>query len=184
MSPLDKDIKRVLTFWFEESEPKDWFKKDIGFDDDIRKKFNILIEKALNNKLDLWTTSLEGCLAIILLLDQFPRNIFREDIKAFSGDDKALEISSKCVLKNYLPLSPPEWCHFILIPMMHSENLIIQNQSLPLFKKYTSNQTYDFALRHQKIIEKFGRFPHRNKILGRKSTEEELTFLKMPGSSF
>ena len=72
----------------------------------------------------------------------------------------------------------------MLIPMMHSENLIVQNQSLPLFKQHTSNQTYDFALKHQKIIKRFGRFPHRNKILDRKSTKEEINFLKLPGSSF
>jgi len=181
---LHKDTKSVLIFWFEECGPKDWFKKNEKFDNKIRFKFNNLIEHALNNRLDFWASTREGCLALILLLDQFTRNIFREDKRAFSGDKKALQLSSKCVKENYLSMSAPDWCHFMLIPMMHSEDLIIQNQSLPLFKKYTSNQTYDFALRHQKIIEKFGRFPHRNKILARDSTEQEINFLKMPGSSF
>ena len=143
-----------------------------------------MIKHALNNRLDSWESNKEGCLALIILLDQFTRNIFREDKRAFSGDKRALRLSSKCVQENYLSSSPPEWCHFMLIPMMHSENIVIQNQSLALFKKYTSNQTYDFALRHQRIIEKFGRFPHRNKILNRKSTEQEINFLMKPGSSF
>ncbi len=181
---LDKNSKSVSNFWFDECEPKDWFKKSEDFDNIVRKKFNNLVEQALNNRLDFWATTPEGSLALILLLDQFTRNIYREDKKSFSGDKKALQISSKCVLENYLSLSPTEWCHFMLIPMMHSENLNIQNQSLPLFKQYTSTKTYDFALRHQRIIKKFGRFPHRNKILGRISTEEELNFLKKPGSYF
>ena len=179
-----KDIKSVLTFWFDECEPKDWFKKNEDFDNTIRTRFKSLIEQALNNVLDLWATNPEGSLALILLLDQFTRNIYREDKKSFAGDKKALQISSKCVQENYLSLSPQEWCHFMLIPMMHSENLYIQNQVLPLFKQYTSSHTYNFALKHQKIIKKFGRFPHRNKILCRLSTEEELNFLMKPGSSF
>ncbi len=184
MSILDKDAKGVLFFWFEECTPKDWFRKSEKFDKKIRRKFNNLIEQALNNKLNSWLSNKEGCLATILLLDQFTRNIFREDKKAFVGDKKALQISLKCVDENYVKDSAPEWCHFMLIPMMHSEDLTIQNLSLPLFKQHTSNQVYDFALKHQKIIERFGRFPHRNKILGRKSTEEEKRFLKIPGSSF
>ena len=184
VSSLDKDIKSILNFWFDECEPTDWFKKNEDFDYKIKFKFNNLIEQALNNRLDCWASNREGCLALIILLDQFTRNIFREDKRAFSGDKKALQLSSKCVKENYLSMSAPDWCHFMLIPMMHSEDLIVQNQALPLFKKYTSSKTYDFAVRHQQIIEKFGRFPHRNKILTRESTEQEKKFLRMPGSSF
>ena len=86
--------------------------------------------------------------------------------------------------ENYLSMSALGWSHFMIFLMMHSEELIVQNQSLPLFKKYTSNQIYDFTLRHQKTIEKFGRFPHRNKILAREPFEQEIKFLNMPGSSF
>ena len=131
----DKDIKSVLKFWFDECQPKDWFKKNEDFDNTIRARFKNLIEQALNNLLDLWATNPEGSLALILLLDQFTRNIYREDKKSFAGDKKALHISSKCVQENYLSLSPQEWCHFMLIPMMHSENLNIHNQALPLFKQ-------------------------------------------------
>ena len=184
VSTLDKDTKNILIFWFDECEPKDWFKKNEDFDNKIRFKFANLIEQALDNRLDFWASNRQGCLALILLLDQFTRNIFRKDRKSFSGDKKALQLSSKCVEKNYLSVSAPDWCHFMLIPMMHSEDLIVQNQSLPLFKKYTSSQTYDFALKHQRIIKEFGRFPHRNSDLGRISTEEELNFLKTSGSSF
>ncbi len=144
----DKYIKSVLTFWFDECEPKDWFKKNEDFDNTIRTKFNNLIEQALNGLLDFWATNPESSLALILLLDQFTRNIYREDKKSFAGDNKALQISSQCVQENYLSLLPQGWCHFMLIPMMHSENLNIQNQALTLFKQYTSNQTYNFALKH------------------------------------
>ena len=184
MSTLDEDIKNILIFWFDECEPKYWFKKNEDFDNKIRFKFNNLIERALNNRLDFWASSREGCLALILLLDQFTRNIFRKDRKSFSGDKKALQLSSKCVEKNYLSVSAPDWCHFMLIPMMHSEDLIVQNQSLPLFKKYTSSQTYDFALKHQRIIKEFGRFPHRNILLNRESTKAEKMFLCNPGIRF
>ena len=181
---MEENVRNILNFWFKESQPKDWFKKDKKFDDTIKFRFFDLIMSSLNNELQHWKINSEGSLALIILLDQFTRNVFRGSEKSFSGDTMALEISLYCIKEDYLSISKQEWCHFFLIPMMHSEDLNIQNQSLPLFKKYTAENTYNFAVKHQKIISEFGRFPHRNIVLGRKSTVQELAFLNKPGSSF
>ena len=118
-------MKNVLNFWFNQRKPKDWLKKNQNVDNKIREKFNNLIEQALNNRLDFWPNHREDSLARILLSDLFTRNIFREDKNSFYGDKKAQQISLKCAEEAYLSFSTPEWYHFILIPMMHSENLII-----------------------------------------------------------
>ena len=174
----------VLKFWFKECKPIQWFKKDEIFDGIIEKKFSFLVKETLKGKFNDWKESPEGCVALIIILDQFTRNIFRNESSSFSGDKMALEISYLCLRKGYIENSEPDWRHFMLIPMMHSEDINIQNESLPLFEKFTNQKVYNFAVKHRDIIYKFNRFPHRNKILGRKSTEEEITFLKQPGSSF
>jgi uncharacterized protein (DUF924 family) len=177
-------INNIFNFWFFECTEKDWFKKDLKFDQLIQKKFLKLVKEALQNKLYLWENSSDGCLALILLLDQFTRNIFRGDPKSFSGDDKALEISLNCIETGLLHVYNEKERQFIMMPMMHSEDLSVQENSLLFFKKYSNEKVFDFALKHRDIIKRFGRFPHRNKILSRSSTEEELEFLKKPGSSF
>ena len=180
-----KTIESVLHFWFVECSPRDWFKKDVDFDIRLAARFGTLVEQALSGGLEDWTQTADGCLALILVLDQFPRGMYRNTPKAFAGDTRGLSLSQRCLERGHVAgCADPAKRHFMLIPMMHSENLNVQNQALPLFKQYTSNHTYNFALKHQQIIKKFGRFPHRNKILGRLSTEEELSFLKKPGSSF
>ena len=181
---MDKNINVILEFWFKECMPKDWFTKTNSFDKEVNDRFNQLTCYALKDGLSDWEQSLEGSLALILLLDQFTRNIFRGQKGSFSGDYSALRISLNCVKKHYLPISPPEWCHFMLMPMMHSEKLSIQNKSLLLFKTYTDTNVYRYAVKHQQIIKKFGRFPHRNIILKRESTLKEINFLKTAGSSF
>ena len=174
----------VLHFWFEESTPSQWFKKDSDFDEKIRTRFSTAIESALEGKLDHWTETLEGCVALILVLDQFTRNAFRDTPKAFAGDKKALSLSKLCQERGYLTHPDQDLRHFMLIPMMHSEDITVQEASLPLFKDNTDERTYSFAVRHRDLIEMFGRYPHRNRILGRKSTEEEEAFLEQPGSGF
>ena len=176
--------QNILEFWFEESKPDQWFKKDTEFDNKIKENFSNYIDKAILGNFLPWEDNKEGCLALIIILDQFTRNIFRGDPNSFLGDQKALRLSQKCVVNGYLEKSKMSWCQFMLVPMMHSEDLIIQEKSLPFFKKYTNDQVYDFAIKHRDIIFRFGRFPHRNKILFRKSTAEELEFLNKPGSSF
>ena len=181
---MKKKIDRVLNFFFEECNPKDWFKKDQYFDYQIKKNFGNLIEYAVLGYLNDWQRSLNGSLALIILTDQFTRNVFRGTPRSFSGDILALRTCLNCLCTFDVSQQKKEIAHFILIPLMHSENLNAQEMSLPLFRLHTSDKVYRYALKHKNIIAKFGRFPHRNAILGRTSTKSEIQFLKTPGSSF
>ena len=173
-----------MNFWFVETTPEFWFKKDDGFDAAIQDRFGKAVTVALAGRLDHWANDAVGCLALILMLDQFTRNIFRHSARAFSGDEMALALSLRCVERKYLDADKPSYCHFMLMPMMHCEDIGAQDMSLPLFKKYTSKSTYDYAVKHRDIITRFGRFPHRNVMLGRPSSSDEDQFLTQPGSSF
>jgi len=182
--PKLPDKNDVLEFWFEETAPEFWFKKDAEFDATIDQRFAKTVSLALAGRLDSWANDAAGCLALILVLDQFTRNIFRDTARAFSGDDMALALSLRCVDRAYIDHPTQSWRQFMLMPMMHSEDLAIQEKSLPLFKTYAGPLTYDYAVRHRNIIAEFGRFPYRNAILGRPSSDKELAFLTTPGSSF
>ena len=179
-----KDIPTVIQFWFEETEPKQWFIKDEVFDKLIKERFEALVTSALSGQLDRWSETAEGNLALILLLDQMTRNIYRNHPMSFAGDDMALAFCLKGVKRNDMAVLPEPQIRFLLMPMMHAEDLSIQDRSLPLFQKYCDDMTYDYAVRHRDIIARFGHFPHRNAILGRPSTQEEIAFLKQPNSSF
>ena len=179
--PLDQD---VLVFWFTETPPDLWFKKDPAFDSQIERRFAGTVKDALAGKFDSWANTCAGCLALILVLDQFTRNIFRGNARSFSGDDMALALSLRCVERDYIAHPDENWRRFMLMPMMHSEDLAIQEASLPLFQTHANKLTYEYAVAHHDIIARFGRFPHRNAILGRPSTDEEDLFLTQPGSSF
>ena len=181
---MKKKIDRVLNFWFEDCNPKDWFKKDKYFDYQIKKNFGNLIEDAVLGYLNDWQKSLDGSLALIILTDQFTRNVFRGTPRSFSGDRLALETCLHCLCAFDISEQDRERSHFVLIPLMHSESLKLQEISLPLFRAHTSDKVYQYALKHKNIIARFGRFPHRNAILGRTSTASEIEFLKNPGSSF
>jgi len=176
--------QNVLDFWFNEIQPESWFKKDADVDALIDAKFGATVKEALAGRCDHWADDRDGCLALILLLDQFTRNIFRDTARAFSGDDMALALSLRCITRGYIDHPDENWRRFMLMPMMHSEDLTIQDKSLPLFKEFAGTLTYDYAVRHRDIIARFGRFPHRNAILGRPSSDEEKEFLTQPGSSF
>ena len=178
------EIEEILNFWFIECKPEQWFKKNEDFDRMIEKRFSGTIEDALEGKLDSWEETETGCLALIILLDQFTRNVFRDTPRAFAGDERALALSQLCFNNDYLTNLDIHRRQFMLMPMMHSENLAVQDTALPLFKKYASEKDYEYAEKHRDIIARFGRFPHRNVILGRKSSNEELEFLKQPGSYF
>ncbi len=180
----DPRIAKLLHFWFEETEPKQWFIKEATFDEMLRERFGNEVEQALAGNLADWSATPDGNLARILLLDQLPRNLFRHSARSFAGDSQALE----CCLQGWARgdqehLSDPQ-VKFLLMPMMHSEDLAIQDQSLPLFKAHCDERTHEYAVRHRDIIARFGRFPHRNALLGRSSTEEEAAFLLEPNSSF
>ena len=174
----------ILQFWFEECTPKQHFQKNPEFDALIDKRFGAAIEAALNGELDDWAETQEGALALILLLDQFTRNVYRGTARAFAGDPKALSICALCIEKGYLSHPELAWRQFMLSPMMHSEDIRIQRASIPLYEKHTNREIVDYANRHLDIIARFGRFPHRNEWLERPSSEEEEMFLKEPGSSF
>ena len=174
----------VITFWFEEISPEQWFKKDKEFDAMLLERAGTAVRKALNGQLDKWSKSSTGSVSLVILLDQFTRNIFRDTPKAFSGDEMALVLSQKSINSEWFANLSIVYKQFLLMPMMHSEDISMQEKSLPLFKQHTNKRTYEFAIKHRDIIAKFGRFPHRNQIINRPNTEEELIFLNQSGSSF
>lgn len=180
----DITAKDVLDFWLVETEPAKWFEKNAAFDQEIARRFGATVEAALAGQLDGWAQDEAGSLGLILVLDQFTRNIFRDTPRAFAGDKQGLALSQRCHERGYLANADVNWRHFMLMPMMHSEDIAVQDASLPLFRQFAGENTYDYAVKHRDIIARFGRFPHRNAILGRVSTPEEVAFLTQPGSSF
>jgi uncharacterized protein (DUF924 family) len=174
----------IIQFWFEEIEPPQWWKVDADFDELIKQRFESLLISAAAGELFNWRTEPMGRLAEIIVLDQFSRNIFRSTANAFSQDPMALVLSQAAVAAEVMNALSPIENSFLLMPYMHSESAIIHHQAEKLYKQYAPENNYDFELRHKAIIDRFGRYPHRNEILGRKSTSEEVEFLKQPGSSF
>ena len=175
----------VLEFWFAETRPRQWFAKDPAFDALVSQRFQDLTRAALDGALSPWGQAPASALALVLLLDQFPRQIWRDTARAFAGDPQALALALGAVELGWLASeSQPARRQFWLMPLMHSEELAVQEQALPLFAHFTDPRTADFARRHRDGIARFGRFPHRNAALGRVSSPEELAFLQTPGSSF
>ena len=134
------EIEEILNFWFIECKPEQWFKKNDTFDQIIKNTFSNTIEAAIKGKMDNWKNTETGCLALIIILDQFTRNVFRDTLRAFIGDNKALVLSQKCCDKEYLKNPDIQRRKFMLMPMMHSEKITVQEAALPLFKKYTSEK--------------------------------------------
>ena len=176
--------ENILHFWFTELTPKQHFVKDAALDDVIRTRFGATLEAAARCELFAWRATPEGRLAEILVLDQLSRNVFRDTPRSFAQDALALVLAQELVAGGHdlaLPLAQRE---FAYMPYMHSESATVHAQSVALFSQPGMEDTLRFELRHQAIIDRFGRYPHRNAILGRISTDEELTFLSEPGSSF
>ncbi len=178
------ETKSILDFWFIECSPKMWFKKNDKFDALIRNRFLNLIKKSLKTNIEDVNIALDTYLSLIILLDQFTRNVFRNSSKSFEGDNKAVKLTKIAIDNNFIKGSNHHYNSFFLMPLMHSENILDHRLGLPLFKKFTNENTFKFALKHKDIIDKFDRFPHRNNVLGRISTKSELEFLKLPGSRF
>lgn len=174
----------ILTFWFEEIDPKLWWQTQPEFDALIKKRFLGSLQSAINGKLSGWRRQPEGRLAEIVILDQFSRNIFRNTPQAFAQDQFALSLAEAAVAAKTLDSLSPQECSFLLMPYMHSESRQVHRQAETLFRKYTPAKSLTFELRHKAIIDRFGRYPHRNRILGRVSSAEEIAFLEQPGSSF
>ena len=180
----DLDVRGVLRFWFEEHGPKDWFAKNSDFDAKIRARFGALHERAARGELDGWAGTPEGTLALIVVLDQFSRNLHRNDAKAFACDPKALGLARMALDRGFLSgFGEPERA-FFLLPFEHSENPRDQEISVMHFGRFSDPLYRDAAEKHKAIIDRFGRYPHRNAVLGRPSTPEEIAFLTGPGSSF
>lgn len=183
----------ILEFWFgREGDPgygearEAWFRKDSGFDQEIRDRFGDLYEEAAAGGLESWKDKARSCLARVILLDQFPRNMFRGDPRSYATDKEALRTSKHTVERAFdRELSPLER-GFVYMPFMHSENLEDQRRCVELFRAMgeAGENTLKYAISHMNIVERFRRFPHRNEVLGRESTPEEAAFLKQPGSSF
>lgn len=202
-APTDTKAQEILNFWFgplygPEDFPKDkiilWFGKKDEIDRDIRTKYEYLVQAAAKHELDAWKETAHGRLALIILLDQFPRNIYRDTPQAYAFDHYAVQLTleglEQKVEEQLLPIERA----FFYFPLMHAENLALQELSVEKYKTLVPSapsslrsnyKSYeDFAFRHYDVITCFGRFPHRNKILCRSSTQAEKDFLKTPGSSF
>ena len=176
--------KDVLSFWFEEITPAQRWKKDKQFDQEIRTRFYETYRAAAQCELFHWRETAKGRLAEIIVLDQFARNMFRDSSQSFAADPLALVLSQGAIALGLDKELNSDERSFLYMPFMHSESLRIHEVAVELFKANGNQGNLDFEYKHKRIIERFGRYPHRNKVLGRESTEEELEFLSQPGSSF
>ena len=189
------EYREVLDFWFgpagtpEHCRPRDvWFKKDAAFDEAIRTRFLDLHGQAAAGRLQSWEAAADSALALIVVLDQFSRNLYRGSSRAFAADAQALALAQSAVARGFDKALAPVQRWFVYLPFEHAEDLALQRRSLELFDSLREDPdsagTVDYARRHYDIIARFGRFPHRNAVLGRVSTPEEAEFLKQPGSGF
>ncbi|AFS79789.1 hypothetical protein DUF924 [Gottschalkia acidurici 9a] len=176
--------KMVLDFWFNPKNKPYWFKKDEAFDNEIYDKFYDIWQSGCQGLLSDWRVSLYGRLAEIIVLDQFSRNLCRQKACAFTQDGMALVLSQEAIRQPGFTEMLEEEKKFMIMPFMHSESSGIHEQAVVLFEELSDKETAEYEYRHKEIIDRFGRYPHRNKALNRESTPEEIEFLKQPGSSF
>lgn len=193
---LDNNARAVLDFWFDKDNEQYWFAQNDNFDKQIQDKFGDIWQAAKQGECVTWRiadaptdsnssiTALAGRLAEIIVLDQFSRNLCREQACAFAQDSMAIALAQEAIGQPHFETLPMEWRKFIIMPFMHSESLIIHERYLPLFEQLNDTVTLDIEHTHKDIIKQFGRYPHRNKTLGRESTDEEEAFLQQPNSSF
>ncbi|MBI4184994.1 MAG: DUF924 domain-containing protein [Proteobacteria bacterium] len=184
-------VERVLTFWFGPragpgfgEKRAAWFKAGLAFDREIAKRFAAEAEAAAAGRLHHLAATAEGALALVILLDQFPRNIHRGTPRAFAADRHAREVAAAALARGFDRELAPTQRLFLYLPFEHGEELADQERAVALVAALGDAEALDYAIRHRDIIARFGRFPHRNAILGRASTAKEAAFLKQPGSSF
>lgn len=178
------EIRAVLDFWLLQVGSDKWFVRDDALDDEIRGKFSALHQRAVAGALSEWRETPGGCLAEIILLDQFSRNLYRDDARAFAADGQARQVMDHALARGFDKDMSVDERRFLYMPLQHSENVADQARSVELFRTLEDDKTFEYTLRHQEIIVRFGRFPHRNTALGRDSTAEEIAFLSEPNSSF
>lgn len=193
---MDAQAQAVLDFWFlppdhpgHGQSRAQWFRKDEGFDAQIRTRFGALIDAAIAGGLRAWDATPHGALARLVVLDQFTRNVHRGTPRAFAGDSQALALAASMTQQGLDRQLAPMLRAFAYLSFEHAEDLAMQARAVELFQRLAQAQPgfesmLDYAERHQEVIARFGRFPHRNAILGRTSTPQELEFLRQPGSSF
>jgi uncharacterized protein (DUF924 family) len=174
----------ILYFWFDELDPKQWWAKDATLDRDISKRFGALHERACQGELFDWRQSPSGRLAEVIVLDQFSRNIHRDSARAFAADGMALALAQEAVAGGHDTALETREKAFLYLPWMHSESPRIHEEAVRLYSAPGLEYNLEFEHKHKVIIDRFGRYPHRNAVLGRESTPEEIEFLKQPGSSF
>jgi uncharacterized protein (DUF924 family) len=182
--------EQVYDFWFVESGPEDWFGKDTAFDTAIRFRFAPAVAAAREGRLQRWAEAARPCLSLILAIDQFSRNIFRQSPLAWSADARALALADAAIARGHDKGMSVDERKFLYMPFMHSEVLADQERCVELFAGLAAEdadkagRAHEFAVRHRDIVARFGRFPHRNAVLGRRSTDEEIAFLQEPNSAF
>ena len=181
---MQGEYEEVLSFWFDETPPALHWKKDATFDARITARFTELHGRAARCELFAWRSCAAGRLAEIILLDQFSRNMFRDSAQAFAQDALALALAQEAVAQHADRELTAEQRSFLYMPYMHSESLFIHQQAVELFRGNAFSNNLEFEIKHKAILERFGRYPHRNTLLGRESTAEELQFLQQPGSVF
>ncbi len=176
--------QEIIDFWFNEIDSKYWFKKDDAFDQQIRQRFHSIFQSASRCELYHWRETAEGSLAEVIILDQFARNMFRDSAQAFEFDSLALSLAQHAISQGFDSQLSDRKKSFLYMPFMHSESLIIHDKAVELFRDAGLENNLAFEIKHRDIIKQFSRYPHRNKVLGRKSTPQEIEFLAQPGSSF
>lgn len=177
-------VDAVLGFWFDELTPAHWFVANAEVDRTIAQRFGDVYARLAMALPEGWPATPRGQLAAVIALDQFPRNMFRGTAQAFATDASALRIAQAAIDVGFDRQLPAVQRQFLYLPFQHSEQAPDQERSVALYAALGNEQALDFALRHKAIIDRFGRFPHRNRALGRPSTAEETAFLALPGSSF
>ncbi len=175
---------QVRAFWFETLGPEVWFIKDVVLDQKITAIYQPLFESLIAASDQLRATTAADTLALIIVLDQFPRNMFRDTPRAFASDDVALRLAEEAIAKRLDNELSARECQFLYMPFQHSEDADVQARSIALYEALGLDGALDFARRHKQVIDRFGRFPHRNRVLGRTSTEAEVAYLDQPGSGF
>jgi uncharacterized protein (DUF924 family) len=179
---MDPEAQQILTFWLDEAGEEAWYREDAAFDGLIRERYGALWEAARHGERDRWTCAPASCLALVILLDQFPRNMFRGDAHAFASDAKALAVAKGAILRGFDRRVDLPQRDFFYLPLRHSEILADQEKDVRLvYLSFGPGRLLDHARAHRVVIRRFGRFPYRNAALGRRSTPAEQAFLEAGG---
>jgi len=172
MSPIE-----IINYWYSDRIRKRWFSSTPKLDQEIKKNYEQIWQQAANGKLEEWKSTPYGCLALVIILDQFPLNMFRGTAKSFQTESKAIEVTMTAINSGFVGMLSKDKLSFLFMPLMHSENIEHQNLSVKLFREYNLGDNLRFAQHHRDLIKRFGRFPHRNSILMRESTKEETEYM-------